>query len=92
MLDLWIAQVIWSQKDNDEIDNGGHDNGGTGRDDGDICIYDDEVSVCFYLQRFCLTRPKPACGRQGLDWIIGPGYSLLVFSTNKTMETNQKPW
>ena len=26
-----------------------------------------------------------------LDWIIGPGYSFAVFSTNKTMETNQKP-
>ena len=25
---------------------------------------------------FCLTRPKPAYGRQGLDWIAGPGYSL----------------
>ena len=37
------------------------------------------------------TRPKPAYGRQGLDWIVGPGYSFVVFSTNKTMETNQKP-
>ena len=37
------------------------------------------------------TRPKPAYGRQGLDWIFGPGYSFVVFSTNKTMETNQKP-
>ena len=37
------------------------------------------------------TRPKPAYGRQGLDWIVGPGYSFAVFSTNKTMETNQKP-
>ena len=37
------------------------------------------------------TRPKPADGRQGLDWIVGPGYSFVVFSTNKTMETNQKP-
>ena len=31
------------------------------------------------------TRPKPAYGRQGLDWIVGPGYSFVVFSTNKTM-------
>ena len=23
------------------------------------------------------TRPKPAYGRQGLDWIVGPGYSLI---------------
>ena len=37
------------------------------------------------------TRPKPAYGRQGLDWIVWPGYSFVVFSTNKTMETNQKP-
>ena len=37
------------------------------------------------------TRPKPAYGRQGLDWIVGPGYSFVVFSTNKTMETNPKP-
>ena len=29
-----------------------------------------------------ITRPKPAYGRQGLDWIIGPGYSFVVFSTN----------
>ena len=41
-------------------------------------------------QRFAETRPKPAYGRQGLDWIVGPGYSFVVFSTNKTMETNQK--
>ena len=39
-----------------------------------------------------MTRPKPAYGRQGLDWIVGPGYSFVVFWTNKTMETNQKPW
>ena len=38
-----------------------------------------------------ITRPKPAYGRQGLDWIVGPGCSFVVFSTNKTMETNQKP-
>ena len=30
-----------------------------------------------------ITRPKPAYGRQGLDWIIGPGYSFVVFSTNR---------
>ena len=41
---------------------------------------------------FDATRPKPASGRQGLDWIVGPGYSFVVFSTNKTMETNQNPW
>ena len=32
---------------------------------------------------FLYTRPKPAYGRQGLDWIIGPGYSFVVFSTNR---------
>ena len=36
------------------------------------------------------TRPKPAYGRQGLDWIVWLGYSFVVFSTNKIMETNQK--
>ena len=77
MLDLWIAQVIWSQKDNDEIDNSGHDNGGTGRDDGDICIYDDEVSVCLYLQLFCLIRSIRSAGapcksqKMGtFDWVV----------------------
>ena len=29
------------------------------------------------------TRPKPAYGQQGLDWIVGPGYSFVVFSTNR---------
>ena len=38
-----------------------------------------------------ITRPKPAYSRQGLDWIVWPGYSFVVFSTNKTMETNQEP-
>ena len=41
---------------------------------------------------FFNTRPKPAYGRQGLDWIVRPRYSFVVFSTNKTMETNQKSW
>ena len=27
-------------------------------------------------QRFAFTRPKPTYGRQGLDWIVGPGYSF----------------
>ena len=40
---------------------------------------------------FDMTRPNPAYGRQGLDWIVGPGYSFVVFSTNQTMETNHKP-
>ena len=29
-----------------------------------------------------LTRPKPAYGRQGLDWIVGPEYSFGVFATS----------
>ena len=33
--------------------------------------------------RFKNPRPKPAYGRQGLDWIIRPGYSFVVFSTNR---------
>ena len=32
-------------------------------------------------KRFYITRPKPAYGRQGLDWIVRPGYSFVVFST-----------
>ena len=44
-----------------------------------------------YFKVFYKTRPKPAYGRQSLDWIVGPGYSFVVLSTNKTIETNQKP-
>ena len=47
--------------------------------------------ACPHITIITITRPKPAYGRQGLDWIVGPGYSFVVFSTNKTMETNQKP-
>ena len=32
---------------------------------------------------FYSTRLKPAYGQQGLDWIVGPGYSFVVFSTNR---------
>ena len=28
-------------------------------------------------------KPKPAYGRQGLDWIVRPGYSFGVFSTSR---------
>ena len=50
---------------------------------------------------FADTRPKPAYGRQGLDWIIRPEYSFRVFSmwkmknqpwTMKTMKNHEKPW
>ena len=48
-------------------------------------------ALVFEFLIFDITRPKPAYGRQGLDWIVGPGYSFVVFSTKKTKETNQKP-
>ena len=58
--------------------------------DSEWIIWNQEVHSLLW-QLFVLTRPKPAYGRQGLDWIVGPGYSFVVFSTNKTVETNQKP-
>ena len=54
--------------------------------------------------QFYITRPKPAFGRQGLDWIVGPEYSFRVFSTwkmknqpgtmktLKTMKTDLEQW
>ena len=42
--------------------------------------------------KFDRTRPKPAFGRQGLDW---DRWARIQFPWNhlkKTMETNQKPW
>ena len=39
--------------------------------------------IAAVLLIFCNTRPKPAYGRQGPDWIIRPGYSFVVFSTNR---------
>ena len=59
----------------------------------------------FRAQAFDITRPKPAYGRQGLDWIAGPEYSFMVFSMWKnqpgtmknhenrpgTMKTDQEP-
>ena len=43
---------------------------------------------------FLCTRPKPAYGRQGLDWIIGPGYSFGVFSTSRSrsFEISWRDW
>ena len=43
-----------------------------------------EISLGFFLcyntrDQFDQTTPKPAYGRQGLDWIVGPGYSFVVF-------------
>ena len=34
----------------------------------------DEVAIIIII----ITRPKPAYGRQGLDWIVGQGYSFVV--------------
>ena len=35
-----------------------------------------------------ITRPKPAFGRQGLDWIVRPGNSFVVVSTNRGILTS----
>ena len=43
-------------------------------------------TLLLLLLNIIITRPKPAYGRQGLDWIVGLGYSFVVFSTNKTMK------
>ena len=51
-------------------------------------IFADHIIVIIAI---ITTRPKLAYGRQGLDLIVGPGYSFVVFSTNKTMETNHNP-
>ena len=37
------------------------------------------------IRIFDKTRQKPAYGRQGLDWIVRPGYSS---NHDTTMETN----
>ena len=36
-------------------------------------------SVACFMQ----TRPKPAYRWQGLDWIVGPGFSFGVFSMSR---------
>ena len=41
------------------------------------------INISYLSRLFVKTRPKPAYGRQGLDWIVGPRYSFLVFSTKK---------
>ena len=43
-----------------------------------------------FLKAFTCTRPKPAYGRQGLDWIIGPGYSFVVFSTTDLLWSKKR--
>ena len=42
------------------------------------------------VEPFLQTRPKPAYGRQGLDWIIGPGYSFVVFSTTDLLWSKKR--
>ena len=39
-------------------------------------------------------RPKLAYSRQGLDWIVGPGYSFGVFSTSRSrsFEISWRDW
>ena len=49
----------------------------------DICVKYFRVRV-----RFSRTRPKPAFGRQGLDWIVGPEYST---HTEKPTWNHEKP-
>ena len=56
-----------------------------------VIIIIDSITVVIVAVVIIITRPKPAYGRQGLDWIVWPGYSFVVFSTNKIMETNHKP-
>ena len=42
----------------------------------------------FLVKVFLKTRPKPAFGRQGLDWIVGPEYST---HTEKPTWNHEKP-
>ena len=49
----------------------------------------------YYHHLFITTRPKPAYGRQGVDWIVGPGYSLWCSEpTNlwKPTKNHENPW
>ena len=40
----------------------------------------DDRMIDYICMNILQTRPKPAYGRQGLDWIVGPGYSFVVLS------------
>ena len=58
---------------------------------GDVCtILAQTCAITLNFQAgvrfFKKTRPKPAYGWQGLDWIIEPGYSFVVFSTNRGVQ------
>ena len=46
-------------------------------------------SICPHTLLFNTTRPKPAYGRQGLDWIVGPGYSFTYTFLSLTGGYNQ---
>ena len=43
------------------------------------------TTIIVIITTIIITRPKLAYGLRGLPWIVGPGYSFVVFSTNKTM-------
>ena len=53
---------------------------------------------CLYMQRkhFNETRPKPAYDRQGLDWMVWPGYSFGVstsrFATLALSSVDDPDW
>ena len=50
-----------------------------------MAVFIELVKLLIVIRNFMFmtTRPKPAYGRQGLDWIVGPGYSFGVFSTSR---------
>ena len=43
----------------------------------------DDQHIIIFIILIILTRPKPAYGRQGLEWIVRPGYSFGVFSMSR---------
>ena len=47
-----------------------------------------------FIRNLLVTRPKPAFGRQGLDWIVRPVNSFVVVSTNRGILTSfgAKTW
>ena len=48
-----------------------------------------------FFEHFHLTMPKPAYGRQGLEWIVGPGYSLWCSEPTKLWKptkNHEKPY
>ena len=53
----------------------------SGREGGVQAVW--KPLAVLWIEILISTRPKPAYGRQGLDWIVGPGYSFVVFWTNR---------